>query len=107
MEKQFYTLESSQVTTDFTAFDFDNNMNGSPISVYYSADNNSFELKQKLKELEISLLGPESDIVDSCQSFSNGSRHKGVSQHNWSEIAEMIPKLDLKEVLITCAQAVS
>jgi hypothetical protein len=132
IEKQFYTLESSQVTTDFTAFDSpssdsvnsfnnrcsfcpqlshhyssDNNMNGSPISVYSSADNDSFELKQKLKELEISLLGLESDIVDSCQSFSNGSRHQGVSQHNWSKIVEMIPKLDLKEVLITCAKAVS
>ncbi|CAL5184001.1 unnamed protein product [Lathyrus oleraceus] len=127
-EKRFFTLESSQPNADFVAFESpssaasvssnirspfspqlthhytsDISTNGSPISAYSSAvDDGSFELKKKLRELEILLLGPESNIVDSCQSFPNGA-----SRYNWAEIQEMIPKLDLNEILIKCAEAVS
>lgn len=86
------------------------NTTGSPISVY-SCGADSYELKHKLKELEISLLGPESDIVDSCRccSFNGGALHGAspIADFNWAQIEEMIPKLDLKDVLIRCAQAVS
>jgi len=85
----------------------DNNY-GSPTSEHSSADD-SYELKHKLRELEISLLGPDSDIVDSCHCCYKGS-HRGASpmaKYNWDQIVGMIPKLDLKEVLSRCAQAVS
>ncbi|KAJ1428666.1 hypothetical protein SESBI_08769 [Sesbania bispinosa] len=84
------------------------NTYGSPISVHSSADD-SYELKHKLRELEISLLGPESDIVDSCNGCIKGGLHgaSSTAKYNWSQIEEMIPKLDLREVLIRCAQAVS
>ncbi|TKY72247.1 Scarecrow protein 13 [Spatholobus suberectus] len=84
------------------------NTYGSPTSVHSSADD-SYELKNKLRELEISLLGADSDIVDSCRCCYKGGHH-GASQmakYNWDQIVEMIPKLDLKEVLIRCAQAVA
>ncbi|CAL0334560.1 unnamed protein product [Lupinus luteus] len=85
-----------------------NNTYGSPISVYSSADED-YELKHKLRELEISLLGPESDIVDSCHCCFKGDHQGGspIDKYNWAHIAEMIPKLDLKEVLVLCARAVS
>jgi len=168
-EKQFCTLESSQVANEFIAFDSpssasgnpfnigspfspqfsqyyssDNTTNGSLLGVYSSADHDSFEWKRKLKEFEISifdtdteifgscqsnsngslhqgtsqyndlhfkeweisLLGPNSDIVDSSQSNLNGSLHQGTSEYDWSQIVEMIPKLDLKEELIRCAHYV-
>lgn len=175
-EKQFCTLESSQVANDVIAFDSpssasgdpfnmrstfspqishycssDNTTNVSPLGVYSSADDDSFEFKMKeielslvgtdievfgsclsnsngslhqgtsqdnefhidemisdqgFKESEISLLGPSSDIVDSCQSNLNGSLHQGTSQYDWSQFEDIIPKLDLKEELIRCAQFV-
>ncbi|XP_061344318.1 scarecrow-like protein 13 [Gastrolobium bilobum] len=84
------------------------NTYGSPISVHSSADD-SYELKHKLRELEASLLGPESEIVDSCHCFFEGGLQESppIAQYNWAQIAKMIPKLDLREVLIRCAQAVS
>ncbi|CAJ1962658.1 unnamed protein product [Sphenostylis stenocarpa] len=85
----------------------DNNY-GSPTSAHSSADE-SYELKHKLRELEISLLGPDSDIVDSCHCCYKGGHHGAspMAKYNWEQIVEMIPKLDLKEVLIRCAQAVA
>lgn len=125
--EQYSTLESSKATNVFTGYDSPScasvssnsnrspfsqqnshsyqsseNNNGSPISVYSSADE-SYELKHKLKLLEISLLGPESDIIDSYHHYASPK----VAEYNWSEIEAMIPNLDLKEVLIQCAQAVS
>ncbi|XP_029128287.1 scarecrow-like protein 13 [Cajanus cajan] len=80
----------------------------SPTSVHSSADD-SYELKHKLRELEISLLGTDSDIVDSCHCCYKGGHHGAppMAKYDWDQIVEMIPKLDLKEVLIRCAQAVS
>ncbi|KAI4298792.1 hypothetical protein L6164_032309 [Bauhinia variegata] len=80
---------------------------GSPISGSSSADDGN-DLKHKLRELEISLLGPESDIVDSCYcSFKGGYQTSPMAGWSWDQLAEMIPKLNLKDVLITCAQAMS
>ncbi|XP_028754996.1 scarecrow-like protein 13 [Neltuma alba] len=84
------------------------NTYGSPISGCSSVDGGN-ELKHRLKELENELLGPESDIVDSCDYCPDGGHQQTspMSGWNWDQIVEMIPKLDLKEVLIACAQAVS
>ncbi|KAJ1427129.1 hypothetical protein SESBI_09781 [Sesbania bispinosa] len=82
---------------------------GSPISGLSSVDDGN-ELKHKLRELEISLLGPdESDIVDSCGCCVEGGLHRASppAKYDWDRIAENISKLDLKEVLMLCAQAVS
>lgn len=139
-KEQFFTLESSSTINDLIGCDSpsyasvssnsnrspfspqpshsyhsdqhqsSDNTYGSPTSVHSSADD-SYELKNKLRELEISLLGPDSGIVDSCHCCYKGShQHQGVSpmaKYNWDQIVEMIPKLDLKEVLIRCAQAVA
>ncbi|CAJ1941478.1 unnamed protein product [Sphenostylis stenocarpa] len=86
------------------------NTYGSPISGLSSVDD-GHELKHKLRELEISLLGPdESDIVDSYGCLVKGRSLYGASQlakHNWDQIAENISQFDLKGVLEVCAQAVS
>ncbi|TKY53943.1 Scarecrow protein 13 [Spatholobus suberectus] len=87
----------------------DNNY-GSPISGLSCIDDGHELMKHKLRELEISLLGPdESDIVDSCGCCVKGGLH-GASQlakHNWDQIAQNIHQFDLKGVLRLCAQAVS
>ncbi|KAK4259121.1 hypothetical protein QN277_005488 [Acacia crassicarpa] len=84
------------------------NTYGSPISGCSSVDGGN-EWKHWLKELEHELLGPEPDIVDSrdfCPEVGQ-QQASAVSGWNWDQIVEMIPKLDLKDVLIRCAQAVS
>lgn len=81
---------------------FSETTSGSPVSGCSGVDDDN-ELKYKLRALEVSLLGPESDIVDSryC-SYKND-----MMRWNKKEIAEMIPKLNLKDVLISCAHAIS
>ncbi|GLT80208.1 hypothetical protein SLA2020_516610 [Shorea laevis] len=132
---QFFTLESSTTTAGFvydspSAVSITSNRNpfspqgsnsglsdphhspenayGSPFSGSSVADDN-YELKQKLRELEVSLLGPESDIIDTCNCcFTNGATHAAsVANWNQNELMEMIPKLDLKNVLVACGRAVS
>ncbi|KAK7292466.1 hypothetical protein RIF29_08247 [Crotalaria pallida] len=82
---------------------------GSPLSGYSSPVDAS-DLKHRLRELETSLLGPdESDMVDSC-GYSIDSGLPGASpmaKYDWDQLAEMIPELNLREVLMLCAQAVS
>ena len=133
---QYFTLESSPVINDLIGCDSpsyasvssnrspfspqashsyhsdqhqsSDNTYGSPTSSHSTADD-SYELKNKLRELEISLLGPDSDIVDSCHCSYKGGCHGAspMAKYNWDQIVEMIPKLNLKEVLIRCAQAVA
>ncbi|XP_027330382.1 scarecrow-like protein 13 [Abrus precatorius] len=136
-KEQYYTLESCPASTGFMDCDspsyasvssnrtpvspqgsqscysdphpLSDNTYGSPISGLSSVDDGN-ELKHKLKELEISLLGPdESDIVDSCGCCINSGLHGApkLAEYNWDQMAEKIPQLDLKEVLKLCAQAVS
>lgn len=79
------------------------NTSGSPVSWSSGVDDGN-ELKHKLRELELSLLGPESDTIDSC----NCSFRSGFYQaSSVPRLVEMIPKLDLKQVLVACAKAVS
>ncbi|XP_057430005.1 scarecrow-like protein 21 [Lotus japonicus] len=82
------------------------NTYGSPSISAHSSDDGSYKLKHKLRELEISLLGPDSDAVNSCNCCFKGGPSP-IANYNWAQIEEMIPKLDLKDVLIRCAQAVS
>ncbi|KAJ4704065.1 Scarecrow-like transcription factor [Melia azedarach] len=133
-KEQFYTLESSSATTGFTydspsAVSISSNRSpfspqgsqsclsdphhspdnayGSPMSGSSVVDDGS-ELRNKLRELEISLLGPESDIIDSGSCcFKSGMHQETSVSWNWDQLMEMIPRLDLKQVLIFCAQAVS
>ncbi|KAJ6749420.1 hypothetical protein OIU85_000097 [Salix viminalis] len=73
---------------------------GSPLSGSSSAEEDNI-LKQKLRELEISLLGPESDITDSG-SFcfvSGGYQAESSVSWDWNRMVEMIPRLDLKQFL--------
>lgn len=78
---------------------------GSPISGCSVTDDGS-ELKNKLRELEISLLGIESDIVNSCYCSYRTESSQATSIARWKRM-EILPKLDLKQVLMACAYAVS
>ncbi|KAL5769304.1 hypothetical protein ACOSP7_015856 [Xanthoceras sorbifolium] len=131
---QFFTLESSTGTTGFydspSAVSISSNRSpfspqgsqscqsdprhspdnayGSPMSGFSTVDDDN-EMRLKLRELERSLLGPESDIIDSCNGCFSSGAHQGTSSAswNWNQLMEMIPRLDLKEVLVYCAQAIS
>ncbi|GAV59878.1 GRAS domain-containing protein [Cephalotus follicularis] len=103
----FQTSQGSQSCLSDPHHSPDNNY-GSPTSGSSIADDGS-ELRHKLRELEISLLGPESDIVDSCNccSKSGVNQSTSVARWNWSQLIKMLPRLDLKQVLINCAQAIA
>ncbi|XVF28037.1 hypothetical protein REPUB_Repub14bG0161000 [Reevesia pubescens] len=131
---QFFTLESSTATAGFIAYDSPSavsisssrspfspqgsqsclsdhhhspdNTYGSPFSGSSVVDDNN-ELKHKLRELEISLLGPESDIIDTCNCCFIGGAHQAASMAslNLDQLVDMIPRLDLKQVLVACGQA--
>ncbi|XVF11717.1 hypothetical protein REPUB_Repub08aG0051900 [Reevesia pubescens] len=67
-----------------------------------------------VRALENSLLGPESDIAaesditDRCNScFKSGAyQAAGIASFNGAQLVEMIPRLDLKQVLVGCGKAV-
>lgn len=134
-KEEYFTLESSTAATGFFVCDSPaasvssnrspfspqgshsclsdphhspDNTYGSSISGSSSADDDNI-MRQKLRELEISLLGPESDVTDSCNfCFASGIHQANTSARwDWNQMVEMIPRLDLKRVLIACAQAVS
>lgn len=129
---KFYTLDSSPATTDFQPCDSRSPsavsvlLNRSPFSPQgsytcssdphqspdicsgspasgFSASDESSDFKHKLKEIEISLLGIESNIVDSSYCCHKSEARQATSR--WT--AEMLQKLDLKQVLMACAYAVS
>ncbi|KAJ8770527.1 hypothetical protein K2173_018018 [Erythroxylum novogranatense] len=133
-KEEYFTLESS-TTTGFVVYDSPaasissnkspfspqgshscvsdhyhspDNLYGSPISGSSSADDSN-ALRRKMRELEVFLMEPESDVTDSC----NFCFMSGVDQSNllgcwdWNKMVEMIPRLNLKEILIACAEAVS
>ncbi|PPR99620.1 hypothetical protein GOBAR_AA21053 [Gossypium barbadense] len=131
---QIFTLESSTATASFVAYDSPSaisvsssrspfspqgsqswmsdphhspdNTHGSPFSGSSVVDDSN-GLKHKLRELEVSLLGPESDIIDSCNCCFTSGAHQAASMAglNHEQLVDMIPRLDLKEVLIACGQA--
>ncbi|KAK4798569.1 hypothetical protein SAY86_030895 [Trapa natans] len=82
---------------------------GSPISAS-SVANEDIEQWHKLKELEILLLGPEADTSDSSNFCVTSGLHNQCSsygQWNRNQMLEIIPRLDLKQLLVMCAEAVS
>ncbi|OVA16047.1 Transcription factor GRAS [Macleaya cordata] len=82
---------------------------GSPISLSCITDNEN-DMWNKLKELETAMLGPDSDIMDSSDStFQDGLNldQSSLETESWNQMMEMMPRRDLKEVLISCAKAVS
>ncbi|KAL5575874.1 hypothetical protein UlMin_017573 [Ulmus minor] len=130
--ERFYTLDSSSATTEFPACDSPSAVSvlsnrssfspqgsqsclsdphhspdiysGSPVSGCSVADDGN-DLKFKLRELEVSLLGPESDIVDSCYCSYQSETNQAASMRR--RIVEMLPRMNLKQMLIACAHAVS
>ncbi|KAG5516294.1 hypothetical protein RHGRI_037111 [Rhododendron griersonianum] len=116
-DEQYYTLDSSPATSYTvcgtpSAFSISSNLTpfspqgsqsyltdqhhsydntyGSPLSGSSIVDEGS-ELRQMLRVLELQLLGPESDIDDSCSQITT----------------ETVPRLDLRQALISCASAVA
>ncbi|KAF5176308.1 Scarecrow-like transcription factor pat1, partial [Thalictrum thalictroides] len=82
------------------------NTHGSPISASCITDD--VDLRNKLRELETMMLGPDSDIVDSLDStFQNENNQSSSEPERWKQIMEVIPRGDLKQVLIACGKAVS
>ncbi|CAI9090039.1 OLC1v1024723C1 [Oldenlandia corymbosa var. corymbosa] len=78
---------------------------GSSISESCITDDVSFLIKDKLRELESAMLGPETDcsvICDNTLSISLAS-----TENSWRQMFEAIPGGDLKQVLVACAKAVS
>ncbi|XP_075663700.1 scarecrow-like protein 13 [Castanea sativa] len=84
------------------------NTYGSPASGSSVADNGN-EFKHKLREIEISLLGSESGIVNSCHYCPNSGIHKATFAQglDWNQLVHMDPSLDLRKGLIYCADAIS
>ncbi|XP_020080851.1 scarecrow-like protein 21 isoform X2 [Ananas comosus] len=80
------------------------NTYGSPISVSCITED-PHDLKNKLREIETAMLGPDSDnIVNSFEtSFAS---HLSLEPEKWKQVLE-IPKGDLKQVLIACARAMA
>ncbi|CAK9156826.1 unnamed protein product [Ilex paraguariensis] len=81
------------------------NTYGSPLSGSSVVD--SSELQHVLRELEIKLLGPESDNDMSNCSITSMAVPQSSSLARSNRILEMAANLDLKHVLIACAEAVS
>ncbi|GAB2274987.1 DNA topoisomerase 2-associated protein pat1 [Dionaea muscipula] len=72
-------------------------------------DDRYYDLKHKLKELETVMLGPDSDIdcyYGDAASFQTADTYV-TSSDNWAQVMEIIARKDLKQVLISCAKAVS
>lgn len=80
------------------------NTYGSPMSNSSVVDDNT-ELRNQLRELERSLLGPDSPRTTDGHycSLNHGSNHGSSS----NQLMEMLPRMDLKQILYLCAQAVS
>ncbi|XVF71770.1 hypothetical protein PTKIN_Ptkin12aG0065800 [Pterospermum kingtungense] len=73
------------------------NTYGSPISGSCITDDAS-DLRDKLRELETVMLGPDSDVIDSTTS---------PAMAGWRIVMDAISRRDLKQVLVSCAKAVS
>ncbi|KAH7533462.1 scarecrow-like transcription factor PAT1 [Ziziphus jujuba] len=84
------------------------NTYGSPISGSCITDDMS-DFKYKLKELESVMLGNDFNIIDNYDNvFHNGTGNILQQEiDDWGQIVQSISKRDLKQVLISCAKAVS
>lgn len=114
--EQFFTLDSSPATADYGVYDSPSGVSvssnpspfspqcsyGSPVSGSSFVDDGN-ELNHILRELETKLLGPdcEFDEGSSCWFDSVGPKVK------YNQMLHMTPSLDLKQMLVACAEAVS
>ncbi|KAJ0082936.1 hypothetical protein Patl1_09691 [Pistacia atlantica] len=126
-KEQFHTLESSTATNGLIAYDSPSavsissnrspfspqgsqsylsdphqspdNAYGSPLSGSSGVDDGN-EFMYKLRELERTLL------EDSCSCCFQSGAHQGISAQG-RNLMEMIPRLNLKDVLLYCAKMVS
>lgn len=131
-KEEYFTLESSSATGGFVAYDSPaasvssnrspfspqgshsclsdphhspDNTYGSPMSGSSSADDDNLLMRQKLRELEFLLLGSESEITKNCDfCFHQADR---LASWDWNQMVEMIPRLDMKQMLLVCAQCIS
>ncbi|CAK9133374.1 unnamed protein product [Ilex paraguariensis] len=78
---------------------------GSPISGSCVTDDMN-DFMHKLRELETVMLGPDSDILDSSDNTLSSCK-ASPDIDSWRQMMEAIHRRDLKQVLITCAKAVS
>ncbi|KAG8099550.1 hypothetical protein GUJ93_ZPchr0013g36918 [Zizania palustris] len=97
----FTTRSSSPVSQEDSQ---SGSTNGSPISASsVTEDPNDLKLKQKLKDLEAVMLGPDLEIVNSLG--SSVANQLSLDPEKWARMMG-IPRGDLKELLIACARAV-
>nr|XP_010907680.1 chitin-inducible gibberellin-responsive protein 2 [Elaeis guineensis]XP_029117203.1 chitin-inducible gibberellin-responsive protein 2 [Elaeis guineensis] len=79
------------------------NINGSPLNVSCLTEDPA-DLKHKLRELEVAMLGPDFDTIDSSESSFRS--YLMSKPEMWKQMMG-IPEGDLKETLIACARAVA
>lgn len=86
------------------------NSYGSPVSGSSVADDNN-ELRNRLRELERSLLGPDLDSMNhhycSMDHRGGGAHEASSTTSRLNQLMEIVPRMELKQVLYLCAQAVS
>lgn len=84
------------------------NAYGSPISGSCITDEMT-DLKYKLKEIESVMLGPDLSLLNNYNGsiLSGSSNNISHESESWGQIMESISKRDVKQVLISCAKAVS
>ncbi|EEF28164.1 scarecrow-like protein 13 [Ricinus communis] len=130
-KEEYFTLESSSANAGFVGYDSPaasvssnrspfspqgsnsclsdphrspDNTYGSPMSGVSSADDENALMRQKLRELEFLLLGSESDITNCDFCFHHADQQ---ARWDWTRMEEMIPRLDTRQILFACAQAIS
>ncbi|XP_009792736.1 scarecrow-like protein 13 [Nicotiana tabacum] len=84
---------------------FDNTC-GSPVSGCSGVDDGN-GMKHALWELKNKLRGPESDIDDSSSCSFNGVFSKPSSLTKRNQVLDIASRLDLKDLLLACAEAVA
>ncbi|KAL1826310.1 hypothetical protein ACET3Z_004722 [Daucus carota] len=82
------------------------NTYGSPVSGSSMIDDGNV-LKHILKELESKLLGPESEADDVCSYSFNSATPEVTSLTKYDRLLQMVPSLDVKQVLVACAEAIA
>ncbi|XP_074561750.1 scarecrow-like protein 21 [Curcuma longa] len=119
---QFCTLESSLSNTNYIRHhspSLDGTpSSGSPLSQHDSQSDNIYgspisascitedpkDLRNRLKEIEAAMLGPDSDMAETFEDTYVG--HLSLEPEKWKQ-AMGIPRGDLKQLLIACARAVA
>ncbi|CDP18907.1 unnamed protein product [Coffea canephora] len=128
---RYCTLESSSLTGNHTIYNSPSTVSfspiGSPVSQQESLHmtdpvqspetnygsplsgscitNDVNDLRHKLRELENAMLGPDSDFFGACDNLL--PINEGALENSWRQMIEVIPRGDLKQILIACAKAVA